>query len=51
MFEPLEASTLNEEEKKGVLSSLIFLKEKWNGDVKAQSSANGSVQWNHVAKE
>jgi hypothetical protein len=35
VFEPLEASTLDEEEKKGALSSLIFLKEKRNGDVKA----------------
>ena len=30
---------------------LIFLKEKRNGDVKAQSCANRSVQQNHVAKE
>ncbi len=30
---------------------LIFLKEKWNGDVKAQSCANGSVQQNHIKKE
>jgi hypothetical protein len=51
VFEPLEARTLAEEEKKGALSWLIFLKEKWNGDVKAQSCANGSVQQNHVAKE
>jgi hypothetical protein len=27
VFEPLEASTLDEEEKKGALSLLIFLKE------------------------
>jgi hypothetical protein len=51
VFKPLEASTLDEKEKKGVLSSLIFLKEKWNGDVKAPSCANWSVQRNHVAKE
>jgi hypothetical protein len=51
VFEPLEASALDEEEKKGALSSLIFLKEKQNGDVKAQSCANGSVQQNHVAEE
>ncbi len=49
--ERLEASTLDEEEKKGALSLLIILKEKWNGDVKAQSCASGSVQQNHVAKE
>jgi hypothetical protein len=51
VFEPLEASTLDEEEKKRALSLLIFLKEKWNGDVQAQSCANGCVQQNHVAKE
>jgi hypothetical protein len=51
VFEPLEASTLDEEEKKGALSLLIFLKEKQNGDVKAQSCANGSVQRNYIAKE
>jgi hypothetical protein len=51
VFEPLEASALDEEEKKGVLSLLIFLKEKQNGDVKAQSCANGSVQRNHIIKE
>jgi hypothetical protein len=51
VFEPLEASTLDEEEIKAVLSSLIFLIEKWNGDMKARSCANGSVQRNHVTKE
>jgi hypothetical protein len=35
VFEPLEASTLDEEEKKEALSLLIFLEEKWNGVVKA----------------
>jgi hypothetical protein len=44
VFEPLEASTLDEEGKKGALSSFIFLKEKQNGDVKGQSCANGKVQ-------
>jgi hypothetical protein len=34
VFEPLEANTLDEEEKKRALSSLILLKEKQNGDVK-----------------
>jgi hypothetical protein len=43
VFEPLEANTLDEEEKKGALSLLIFLKEKQNGDVKARSYANRSV--------
>jgi len=30
---------------------LIFLKEKRDGNVKARSCANGSVQREHVAKE
>jgi hypothetical protein len=51
VFEPLEASTLDEEEKKGALSLLIFFKEKRNRDAKAHSCANRSVQRNHVAKE
>ena len=44
-------SSLSDKEKKGALSSLIFLKEKRNGTVKAQSCANVSVQLEHVAKE
>jgi hypothetical protein len=51
VFEPLEAGPFDEEDKKGALSSLIYLKEKWNGDVKRRSCANRSVQQNHVAKE
>ena len=51
VFEPLEANSLSDEEKKRALSSLIFLKEKRNGTVKARSCANGSVQREHVAKE
>jgi hypothetical protein len=51
VFELLEANSLSDEEKKGALASLIFLKEKRNGTVKARSCANGSVQREHVAKE
>jgi hypothetical protein len=51
VFEPLEANTLDEEEKKGAPSLLIFHKEKQNGDVKEQSFANGTVQQNCIAKE
>ena len=51
VFEPLEADSLSDEEKKSALSSLIFLKEKRNGTVKARSCANGSVQRSHIAKE
>jgi hypothetical protein len=51
VFEPLEAERLTKEEREKALTSLIFLKEKQNGDVKARSCANGSVQREHVAKE
>ena len=51
MFELLDAHKLTEEDRKKVLTLLIFLKEKRNGDVKAHSCANGSVQREHVAKE
>jgi hypothetical protein len=52
VFEPLEANSLSDKEKNGTLSSLIFLKEKRNGTVKARACSNGSVQRDHVvAKE
>ena len=51
MFELLDAHKLTEEDRKKVLTLLIFLKEKRNGDVKAHSCANGSVQREHVVKE
>ncbi len=35
IFEPIAADSLSNEEKKKALSSLIFLKEKWNGTLKA----------------
>ncbi len=51
VFEPLYADKLSEEEKTKALTSLIFLKEKQDGNIKARSCANGSVQREHVAKE
>ena len=51
VFEPIAADSLSNEEKKKALSLIIFLKEKQNGTIKAQSCANGSVQRLHVAKE
>ncbi len=51
VFGPIAADSLSDEEKKKALSSLMFLKEKQNGTVKAQSYANGSVQRSHVVKE
>jgi hypothetical protein len=51
VFEPLYANELSQEEKLKALTSLIFLKEKRDGNVKARSCVNGSVQREHVAKE
>ena len=51
VFKPLYADKLSNKEKSKALSSLIFLKEKRDGNVKARSCTNGSVQREHVAKE
>ncbi len=50
-FELKHANDLSEEDRKKALSSLIFLKEKKSGAIKARSCAKGSVQREHVAKE
>ncbi len=51
VFVPKHANDLSEEDRKKALSSLIFLKEKKSGAIKAWSCANGSVQREHIAKE
>jgi hypothetical protein len=51
MFDPVDAKDLTVDDRKNALSSLIFLKAKRNGDIKVQSCANSSVQWEHIAKE
>jgi hypothetical protein len=51
VFKPLYADKLSQEEKSKALTSLIFLKEKRDGNVKARSCANRSVHREHVAKE
>jgi hypothetical protein len=51
VFKPLYANKLSDEEKSKALTSLIFLKGKQDGNVKARSCADGSVQREHVAKE
>jgi len=50
VFESKHANDLSEEDRKKALSSLIFLKEKKSGAIKARSCANGSVQREHVEK-
>ncbi len=44
-------SPSTDEEKSQALGLLIFVKEKRNGDIKARSCANGSVQREHIAKD
>jgi hypothetical protein len=51
VFEPKHARDLSEEDKKKALSSLIFLKEKKSGVIKAGSCANGNPPRDHIAKE
>ncbi len=51
MFEPKSADEMTDNDKKKALASLIFLKEKRNGDIKARSCANGSKQREYIAKE
>ncbi len=51
VFKPKRARDLLEEDKKKVLSSLIFLKEKKSGVIKARSCANGNPKREHITKE
>ena len=50
-FSPIDSSTLTYADKRNAVSSLMFLKEKMNGDVKGRACANGSKQRNYIAKE
>ncbi len=51
MFDPVKTKDLTVDDRKNALFSLIFLKAKRNGDIKARSCANGSVQREYIAKE
>jgi hypothetical protein len=51
VFKPQHAQDLLDNDKKKVLSSLIFLRQKKNGAVKARSCANGNPQREHIPKE
>ncbi len=51
VFEPQHAQDLLDDDKKKVLLSLIFLRQKKNGTVKVRSCANGNPQREHIAKE
>ncbi len=51
VFEPQHAWDLSDNNKKKALSSLIFQRQKKNGEVKARSCGNGNPQREHIAKE
>ncbi len=51
VFEPQHAKDLLDNDKKKALLSLIFLRQKKNGAVKARSCANGNPQREHIAKK
>jgi len=51
VYSPLSASSLSRKDKKKALSSLILLKEKSDGTIKACKYADGSKQREHYAKE
>jgi hypothetical protein len=51
VFKPLYADKLSKEEKLKALKSLIVFREKQDGNVKARSCANRSVQREHATKE
>ena len=50
-FFPREAKSLTREERIKALSSLIFLKEKNNGDIKGRTCINGAPQREYIRKE
>lgn len=50
-FFPQDPKSLTTEEMRRVLLSLIFLKEKRNGDVKGRMCINGALQREYIRKE
>jgi hypothetical protein len=42
---------LSRDERQNALTSLMFLTEKYSGEIKAWACANGSTQHTHIAKE
>jgi hypothetical protein len=46
-----DPSTMTQEQRKGALSSLIFLKEKSSGEIKTRTCINGAPQREYIRKE
>lgn len=50
-FKPVDATTLTKEQRKAALASLMFLREKRNGEVKGRACVNGRPQRESIPKE
>ena len=50
-FDPVDPSTLTRQDRVEALSSLMFLKEKRTGEIKARGCVNGSKQREYIKKE
>jgi hypothetical protein len=50
-FIPRDPKSLTREERAKALASLIFLKEKANGDITSRTCVNGAPQWAYIRKE
>ena len=48
---PVDTANMTWEERKAAVSSLMFLKEKNNGDVKGRPCINGTKQREYIKKE
>jgi hypothetical protein len=48
---PIAADKLSREQRMRALSSLLFLKEKWTGDIKGLACINGASQRAYIPKE
>ena len=50
-FEPIDPKNLSPSERKRAMESLIFLTQKRDGQIKARTCANGSIQRDYMTKE
>jgi hypothetical protein len=50
-FAPKDPKHLSRTERRNALSSLMFITEKKDGEIKARTCANGSTQRQHIAKD
>ena len=50
-LDPENPNELSREDCRSVMAYLMFLKEKWDGTIKAQGCCNGRIQRNYMTKE